>query len=159
MSKVIGIELNDALLSRLSIAHAIEHADRAIVVCTVDDRGHPHPAMLSSLEIVATDVRNIRLTVHGASRSARHLSADGKLTLILADGSGVFYIKGDAQRLSPAMATAPDQAKFNMRVASVLEDNPTLYENAIVTSGIRVTRGALDLVRANAVLAELTTDP
>jgi hypothetical protein len=158
MSKIVGGELNAALLSRLSLARAIEQADHAIVICTVGDDGRPHPAMLSSLEVVAKDTRHIRLTMHGASRSARNLRANGQLTLIVVDQSGVFYIKGDVELLSPAMAAAPDQAKFNMRVDSVLEDNPTLYEHARVTSGICVERGDLDLVHARAVLTELITD-
>jgi len=156
MSKIFGSELDPALFSRLSMARAIELADRAIVICSVaEDDGRPHPAMLSSLEVVAADERNIRFTIHRASRTARYLRANGKLTLIMADERGVFYIKGDARMLAPAMAAAPDQAKFNMRVERVLEDNPAAYENARVTSGIRVERGSVDLARANAVLAEL----
>ncbi len=157
MSHPAGNQLDDALLVRLSAGRAVAEADSAIVICTIDDDGRPHPAMLSSLELVAIDVRNIRLTLHAASRSARNLRTNGKLTLILADAAGIFYIKGDVRRLS-TMVASPDQEKFNMRVESVLQDNPAAYENARVTSGIRVERGPLDLAYANAILRELTND-
>ena len=149
----------DALLARLSIDHAIERADRAIVICTVDADGWSHPAMLSSLEVVAHDAHHIRLAIHINARSTRNINANGKLTLILADEEGVFYIKGDAVQVSPAMVAAPGHAIFHLRVVSIREDHAAAYENARITSGIRVARGTLDIARAEAVIRELMADP
>jgi Pyridoxamine 5'-phosphate oxidase len=159
MSTFIADRLPDVLIARLSIDRALDHADRAIVICSVDEHGWPHPAMLSSLELVARDARNIRLAPHSASRTARNLIANGRLTIILADEHGTFYIKGDVLLVSSAMHAAPEQAVFNLRVESVLQDNPQDYEEARLTSGIRITRTGPDDERARTVLRELTADP
>ena len=158
MSKFVADHLTNGLVSRLSIDRAIEYADRAIVICTVDEHGWPHPAMLSSLELVARDARNIRLSPHVASRTARNLKANGRLTLILANATGVHYIKGDVLLLAPSMTAAPELAKFNMRVDSVLEDNPADFEDARIISGIAVTRAGIDVGRARSILTELLAD-
>ena len=158
MSRFVADSLTDPLLTRLSRARALEHADRAIVVCTIDEHGWPHPAMLSTLEVVARDARNVRLAMHGRSRSARNMQANGKLTLILADAEGVYYVKGDVLLTAPTCASAPDLAKFNLRVDSVLQDDPAEYENARVTSGIQVVRAAIDRARAESLLDELLSE-
>ena len=54
------------------------------------------------------------------------------------------------------MRAAPDHAAFNMRVESVLTDDPAAHEHARLTSGIRVARGPVDWVRVNAILRELS---
>jgi len=97
MSRFVGDRLTDALLSRLGRDRAIEHGNHGIVICTVDEHGWPHPAMVSSLELVARDARTIRLALHTASRSVRNLRANGRLTLVLAEDASVHYIKGAAQ--------------------------------------------------------------
>jgi hypothetical protein len=155
MSRFTADHLPPALVDRLSRERAIDQADRAIVVCTVDEHGWPHPAMLTTLEVVARDARNVRLALHAASRSARNLQANGRLTLVLADEHGVFYVKGDVLLTAPALARAPHLSKFNLRVDSVLVDDPAAYEDARLTSGITVARGALDRVAALALLDEL----
>ena len=159
MSRFLADHLPDVLVRGLSIDRAFERADRAIVICTVDEHGWPHPAMMSSLEMAARDARNIRLAPHGASRTTRNLVANGKLTIILADEHGTFYIKGDVLLVSPAMRAAPEQAAFNLRVESVLQDHPQDYEDARLTSGLRIARSAVDDERARTVLRELTADP
>jgi hypothetical protein len=155
MSKFIADHLSDVLVARLAADRALANADRAIVICTVDEHGWPHPAMMSSLELVARDARNIRLALHAASRTARNLMANGRLTVILADESGAFYVKGDVLLVSPTMSASLYLAVFNMRVDSVLSDAAEEYERARMVSGIRVERIAFDRVRSEAVLREL----
>ena len=155
MSKFVGDQLNDPLLSRLGIERALEYGDRAIVLCTVDEHGWAHPAMASSLELVARDARNIRLALGGRSRSARNLQANGRLTLIAVDEGWAYYIKGDARLLAPALTARPDHAKFNLRVDSVLEDVAADYEQAHITTGIRLVRPTMDPTSAQALLDEL----
>ncbi|HXG86768.1 MAG TPA: pyridoxamine 5'-phosphate oxidase family protein [Vicinamibacterales bacterium] len=148
MSKFLADHLTEPVLSRLSRAHAIERAHLGIVIATVDEHGWPHPSMLSSLEVVARDARNIRLAAHARSRTTRNLRQNGKLTMTLIDEGGVFYIKGDvlevrspvAEHQSPVAHRSPEIVVFNMRVDSVLEDHPAAYEPARITSGIRVER-------------------
>jgi hypothetical protein len=114
--------------------------------------------MLSTLEVVARDERNIRLATQVASRTTRNLAANGKLSMILTAGPAVYYLKGDALRLAGAMRTAPHCAKFNLRVDSVLEDDPTEYEHARVVSGIQVERTDIDAQVARSILDELLAD-
>lgn len=156
MSRLIGHHLSAALLGTLSVARAMDRADRAIVICSVDEQGRPHPAMLSSLEIVARDARSIRMAVHASSRTARNLAANRHLTMILADEAGVFYVKGDAALTAASMTSAPAMSMFTLQVDRVLEDSPADHERAQIVSGIRVTRAAPDADRAQALLHELS---
>lgn len=157
MSRLIDIQLTAPLLERLSVGRALAHANNAIIVCTIDDEGKPHPAMLSSLEVVAKDAQNLRVATHGSSRTTHNLHVRSALTLVVADSSGVFYIKGHATQVLATLISAPALTVFNVRVTGVLEDNPAAYENARLVSGIHVERGALDSERALAILSELTT--
>ena len=125
------------------------------MLCTVDEQGWAHPAMVSSLELIAVDARNLRLALHGASRSARNLRANGRATLVLADQRGVFYIKGDVLMLSPSITADADLAMFNIRVDTILKDDAAAYEDAQVTTGITLARGATDQSRTTAILREL----
>ena len=157
MSRFLADHLPSSLVGRLSADAAFANAQRAIVLCSVDEHGWPHPAMVSSLELIALDARNIRLALHGASRSTRNLRANGRLTIVLADERGVFYLKGDVLMLAPFMAADQELATFNMRVDSVLQDDATAYEGARVTTGIDIARGAIDEARARTVLSELAS--
>ena len=158
MSRFVADHLTDTVMQRLSGESALQNANRAILICSVDEHGWPHPAMLSSLELVARDARNIRLAPHRQSRTARNLQSNGRLTVVVADEGGVFYIKGDVILAAASMAADPDLAAFNMRVDSVLEDRAQEYEAARVISGIAVERGEWDRERAAAVLGELTAE-
>jgi len=155
MSRFLADRLTDQLLARLSPDTAVDRAAEAIVICTVDEHGWPHPAMLSPLEVVARDASNIRLAMHMRSRSARNMTAHGKLTLILADEQAVFYVKGDVLRLNSSLRTSPELATFNMRVDSVLEDSAADDEQSRIVSGIRVERRNVDPATSRAILEEL----
>lgn len=158
MSRLIGHHLTPALLDTLSVPRALKRTDVAIVICSVDEQGRPHPAMLSSLEIVARDARTIRVAVHAASRTARNLAANRHLTIVLADEAGVFYVKGDAGLTAASMTSAPAMSMFTLQVDRVLEDTSAEHERAQIISGIRVTRAAPDADRAQAMLHELSAE-
>jgi Pyridoxamine 5'-phosphate oxidase len=155
MSTFVADQLPEALREQLSRDHAREHANRALVICTADETGWPHPAMLSSYEVVAIDARNVRLATHVSSRTTRNMKANGRLTLILVDAGIAYYVKGDVLLLSASMKSSPALAMFNLRVDSVLADDPQAYENARITSGITVERGVVDEAAVAAVLDEL----
>ena len=154
MSKFVDDRLPDTLRAWLA-AEAFERVGTAIVICSVDEHGWPHPAMLSRLEVVARDGRNVRLATDVGSRTTRNLKANGKLTLVLVDAEAVHYVKGDVLLLEPSLRSAPNFAKFNLRVDSVLADNPRDYENARILSGITVERDGVDPAAAHAILKEL----
>ncbi len=111
--------------------------------------------MLSTLEVVAKDARNLRIGTHVSSRSTRNLKANGILSMILVNDGAVYYIKGDALLLDAAISVAPQMARFNVRVDSVLQDSPAEYEDAVIVSGIQVRRENLHEPAAREILEEL----
>ena len=157
MSTFIGDALPDPLTHRLSADQALERSDRAIVICSVDEHGWPHPAMLSGLEFVALDHRNIRLSLHTRSRTTRNLRANGRLTVIVADEDAVYYVKGDTLALAINPST-PELTRFNLRVDSVLQDAAGTDEHARIVTGIRITRDAMDPAAARQRLHALLAD-
>ena len=150
--------LTEALERRLSGSDADSLAQLAIVLCTVDADGWPHPAMLSYFEVAARDPHNIRLAVYNGSRTCANMRERGKATLILVDEGMVCYVRGATTEVAPSMRSAPYNAALNMRVEQVVFDEPPpdLEPGAFVVSGItsRPRTGA-SLARARAVLAEL----
>jgi Pyridoxamine 5'-phosphate oxidase len=158
MSRFVADQLTGPLMERLSLDRALSFANRAIVICTIDEHGWPHPAMLSSLEIVARDVRNVRLATDVSSRTTRNLKTNRRLSLILADEDAVYYLKGDVLLLAETMQAAPRQAKFNLCIDSVLQDFAQEYEDARILTGIRIQRAQLDESQGRARLAELLAD-
>jgi hypothetical protein len=150
--------LSDDLYRRLSGADVDAYATLAIVVCTTDAGGWPHPAMLSYYEVAAVDRQTLRLAVYTDSQTCRNMRDRGKVTLIVADDRLACYIRGTVSETHPQMASAPYNALLAMRVEHVKFDKAPedLEPGAFVTSGIRYrprTGHALD--QARAVLAEL----
>jgi hypothetical protein len=158
MSKSIGGHLPPEILERLSGAR-LHDADRVVVVCSVDDRGFPHAAILSDFEVVATDSCTIRIAVYGGSGTARNVRRDGRLTLLLIEPEFVYYIKGTAAELSASMRCAPHNAKLSLAVVDILQDSPDagFEPNARIASGIRYVNPGRQqqMARARQVLAEL----
>ena len=150
--------LDDDLYRRLSGESAEALSALAILVCTVDEHGWPHPAMLSYFEVAAIDPDNLLLAVYTDSRTSANMRARGVATLIVVDEGLVCYIRGRASQVAPAMSTAPYNAVMNLRVDRVVFDEPPpdLEPGAFVTNGItyRPRTGAA-LERARAVLKEL----
>jgi hypothetical protein len=151
-------QLTADLLHRLGGAEAESFARLAIVICTVDAEGWPHPAMLSYYEVAATDSHNLQLAVYNDSRTCANLRARGQATLVIADEGLVCYVRGRAREVTPAMRVAPYNAMLNLQIDQVVFDEPPpdLEPGAFVTSGITYrarTGAARD--RARAVLEEL----
>jgi hypothetical protein len=150
--------LTDDLHRRLSGADAESLSRLAIVVCTVDPDGWPHPAMLSYFEVAAVDSDNLQLAVYNNSRTCANMRAQGTATLIVVDEGLVCSVRGRVVQVAPSMSVAPYNAVLNLRVDQVVFDEPPpdLEPGSFVTSGITYrarTGAALD--RARAVLAEL----
>ena len=78
MTVPLGAALPASRLAQLGPAAS---PDRALVVplCTMDDDGFPHVALLGTWEVVALDRGTLRIAVGAGSRSARHLRRDGVL--------------------------------------------------------------------------------
>ena len=151
--------LTDDLYRRLGGSDIQSVADQAIVICTVDRDGWPHPAMLSYFEVVARDRHTLRLAVYTNSRTCANMRERGKATLIVVDAGLTCYISGEVKELAPAMRDAPYNAKLSLRVQQIVFDEPPpdLEPGVRVTSGITYSRRTPEaLARAQAVLAELS---
>jgi hypothetical protein len=159
MSTHIGDVLPDDLFERLSGRDLDAVADRVIVVCTSDEHGCPHPALLSYFEVVALDRRTIRLATYAESRTTRNARREGRLTLILVDPEFVYYVKGAVHQLEASMRATPYNAKLHVQVTEVLRDapDPVREPGAHIAAGIRYVnpQRAAELQRAREVLAEL----
>jgi hypothetical protein len=151
-------ELTEELYRRLSGDEIESLAALALVVCTVDAEGWPHPAMLSYFEVAAEDRQNVRLAIYNDSRTCANMRERGRATLIIVDQNLVCYIRGAVSEVVPAMAAAPFNAMLNLRVDEVTFDEPPpdLEPGAFVTSGITYRpRSGAPLAQARAVLGEL----
>ena len=150
--------LTDDLYRRLGGSDIAARADEAIIICTVDAHGWPHPAMLSYFEVGAIDRHNLRLAVYTNSRTCANMRERGKATLIIVDTGLVCYLRGTVAELAPAMREAPYNAKLNLRIEQVVFDEPPpdLEPGVRVTSGVTYSaRTPATLARAQAILAEL----
>ena len=150
--------LTEDLYRRLRGSEVESRANHAILLCTVDADGWPHPAMLSYFEVAAPDRHNLRLAVYNTSRTCANMHERGKATLVIVDAGLVCYVSGFVTEIVPAMREAPYNAKLNLRIEQVLFDEASadLEPGVHVTSGMTCSpRTARALARAQAVLAEL----
>jgi len=159
MSTHVGEALPDDLFEALSGRDLAAAADRVVMVSTVDDRGYPHPALLSYFEVAASDRRTIRLATYAESRTTRNASRGGKLTLVFAEATFVYYVKGTVRQLAASMRATPHNAKLEMQVTEVLRDapDPVREPGAHISTGIRYVnpQRSAEMERARLVLGEL----
>ena len=151
-------QLTADLSHRLGGADVAARADEAIVICTVDAEGWPHPAVLSYFEVVAVDPQTLRLAVYTNSRTCANLRERRHATVIIVSAGLVCYVRGIATELTATMREAPFNARMELRIDQVLFDEaPQDLEPGVgVTSGITYSpRTPEALARAQAILAEL----
>ena len=131
-----GDRLDEALFRRLSGDLARRPAE-AILVATTDDRGRPHPALLSYGEVLAVTPDVLRFALSAKSTTAHNLAARGAVTLCLIGPEGAAYVKAAAQAL-PAERSLAEKGlvAFEARIEDVLVDTPAAGETARLTSGI-----------------------
>ena len=138
MPKSAGHELTDDLFRRLCGKFVEEHAHKVVLIHTIDEKGWPHPAILSYYEVAAKDRRNIRLATYKTSRTTENIRRTGRVTLSVFDERVTYYIKGSAAEIDREMRSAPHNSKLNVAVAEVIVDqaDPVLEPGAHITSGI-----------------------
>jgi len=162
MSKSLGNELNDDLFRRLSGENLETLAEKVILIATVDNGGGPHPAMLSYLEIVARDRRNIRLATYKDSSTTENMRRNRKATFSIIDERVAYYIKGSVVEIKREMLCARQNSKLNLHVEEVLADeaNEEFEPGAYVSSGItyRNPNRAEQILKAREVIKELLQD-
>lgn len=140
MPKSVSRELTEDLYRRLCGQFIQEHANKAILIHTVDENGWAHPAVLSYFEVAARDHSNIRIATYKSSRTTENLRRTGKITLSLFDERVACYIKGTASEMEREMRLAPHNSKIHVRVEEVLVDqaDPALEPGAYIAGGITV---------------------
>jgi Pyridoxamine 5'-phosphate oxidase len=156
MSKLVGSTLPGDLYRRLAGKNLQASNEKAILVCTTDPNGWPHPAILSYFEMVAKDERNIRLAAYRESSMTSNMRRNGKLTILILDERVAYYIKGTVEELAQEMECSPHNSKLNVRVEQVLADsaNEEFEPGVYITSGVTYKRPA-ELHQAMAMLSEL----
>lgn len=159
MSKQLGAELPPGLLVRLSGQDLEAVAGKVILLSTVDERGYPHPALLSYFEVLALDCRTIRLATYADSRTTANARRERRLTLVIIDTGVVYYVKGAVRELAHSMRCTAYNAKLHLDVVEVLADEADRDRepDALVASGITyVDAHAVErLARARDILTEL----
>ncbi len=158
MSRLIGKDLTDALLDRLSGRNVTSHEGKIIPIFTLDASGWPQPALLSYYEIVAKDSRTIDMALWKSSSTANNLRRANKVTLMITDRSVNYYLKGSVRELQAEMPGVPAVSRFRVTLEQLLEDQEP---NAEITSGLtykRVASTQADEIAAK-VLEHLREEP
>ncbi len=138
MSKILGNELTELLVTRLSGAAVASHEGKIIPIFTLDEDAWPHPALLSYYEIVAKTASILEMAIWRESSTANNLRRVGKISLMISDEGINFYIKGLAKEVEKEMSGAPQVSRFQISVEQLLEDQEP---NAHITSGMTYARG------------------
>src|SRR3990170_6315835 len=112
MSQVLGKELTQVLLERLS-GKEIEAAEGKIIpIFTTDEQGWAHPALLSYYEVVAQNSSTLDMALWKDSSTAHNLRRTGKVTLMIIDQAVNYYLKGSVCELQHRMAGATPGSRF-----------------------------------------------
>src|SRR5437763_9898452 len=90
MSRELGNELPEALLSLLDGRDLPGRMAKAILIATVDTNGWAHPALLSYGEVVALDAHRLRVATYRSSRTTANLRRSGRLTLCLIEAGAAY---------------------------------------------------------------------
>jgi Pyridoxamine 5'-phosphate oxidase len=137
MSQLLGKELTEALLKRLSGQDVKAHEGKIIPIFTLDESGWPHPALLSYYEVVAQNSTTIDIAVWKNSSTARNLRQTNKVTFLIADKGVNYYLKGSVKELQTEIPGIPLQSRFRVTTEQLLEDQEP---NAEITSGLTYSR-------------------
>jgi len=137
MSRLIGNELTEALLDRLSGRNVTSHEGKIIPIFTLDESGWPQPALLSYYEIVAKDPCTIDMALWKKSSTANNLKREGKVTLMITDRGVNYYLKGSVREVQAEISGVVAVSRFRVTLEQLLEDQEP---NAEITSGLTYKR-------------------
>jgi len=137
MSQLLGKELTEELFERLKGMDVHSKLGKAIVIVTVDDKGWPHPAMLSYYEVVAKERSRIDLAIGKTSTTTKNLRRTGQITLLITDSGINYYLKGSAREVKESMEGVPFISLFRVEIEQLLEDQEP---DAVITSGVTFSR-------------------
>jgi hypothetical protein len=137
MSQLLGKQLPPPLFERLGGAQIEAHEGKIIPICTIDDAGWAHPALLSYYEIVAKNTATLDTAVWKDSSTARNLRRAGKITIMVSDHRVNYYLKGSVRELEYQMTGAAPVSRFRISLEEVIEDQEA---NAQITTGLTYKR-------------------
>jgi hypothetical protein len=137
MSQLLGNQLTEALLTRLSGAAVGSHEGKIIPIFTTDDADWAHPALLSYYEIVAKNRSTLDMALWKDSATAKNLRRTGKVTMMISDLGVNYYLKGSVKELEYEMAGAPQVTRFRVTLEQLVEDQEP---NAEITTGLTYRR-------------------
>ena len=159
MTRSLGPSLPPPLVERLAQRDPAARLGVALPFVTVDGAGHPHPMLLSYLEVRAYDARTVGLVVGVESRSAQNLAERRAGTLLLIEPDTTVYVKLRAVDGPLPVDGEHGLGYFLLEVQEVLEDAAADWEGSMrITDAIRYAPPpALDAAWARATLAALAT--
>lgn len=131
MSKPMGPQLPDELMTKLNRGDLYRSGGLSLPVLTSDERGWPHVAL--SPGAVATDPGTLYFAMGGRSGSLQNLQREGRVTLLVAGPETLYYVKGQAEVVRPEMKIIPQEAAVRLSVREVLHDMESFVA---ITSGI-----------------------
>lgn len=137
MSQLLGKELPPALVERLGGSQIETHEGKIIPICTLDEGGWAHPALLSYYEIVAQNPTTLDTAVWKNSSTAVNLRRAGKVTLMISDHRVNYYLKGSVKEMEYEMTDATAVSRFRITLEQVIEDQEA---NAEITTGMTYKR-------------------
>jgi hypothetical protein len=137
MSQVLGKDLTEALLDRLSGRDVESHEGKIIPIFTTDEQGWAHPALLSYYEVVAKNSSTLDMALWKDSSTAHNLRRTSKVTLMIVDPAINYYLKGSVCELQHEMAGAAPVSRFRVTLEQVIEDQEP---NAEITTGLTYRR-------------------
>ena len=137
MSRLVGKELTEELLQRLSGHDVSRQEGKIIPIFTLDQAGWPHPALLSYYEVVAKNLSTLDIALWKNSSTANNLRRESKVTVMIADKGINYYLKGKVRELETEMSGAPQVSRFRITTEELLEDQEP---NAEITSGLTYSR-------------------
>ena len=131
MSRLLGDRLPEPLLQKLRRGELYRHGGLGLAVLTVDAAGWPHLAMAPGA--VAARPEEVYVALGGSSSSLENVRRNGQVTLQIAGPETLYYVKGRAEVVRPAMQMMAQEAALRLTVAEVLEDMESFVS---ITSGI-----------------------
>ena len=137
MSQIVGKELTQALLDRLSGREIESHEGKIIPIFTTDGQGWAHPGLLSYYEVVAKNKSTLDMALWKDSSTAHNLRRTGKVTLMIIDQAVNYYLKGIVCEQQHEMAGAAPVSRFRVTLEQVIEDQEP---NAEITTGLTYRR-------------------
>jgi hypothetical protein len=143
MSTVAGTQLTDALWLRFSGARPEAFAHLVVPLCTVDEGGWPHVALLSYGELRARDRSRIDVLLYPASGTSANLRQRRGCTLLIFDKDLAAYVKAVAHEYPEDAAAPVGRAAFELRIHQIVIDAAQRQHegNAYITSGVLFAAG------------------